>query len=574
MDSNSVSKLRYALLFILVIAIVSSKLLAAGPEPTLPIPSVNQVRWHKREIAAFIHFNINTFTGNEWGTGREDPKVFNPTQLDCNQWVDVVKAAGCKMIILTAKHHDGFCIWPSEYTTHDVESSTWRNGKGDVVKECAEACKKGNIDYGLYSSPWDRHEPTYGSSNYNTYMANQLTELYTNYGPLMECWFDGAGSMGASYDWDTWENIVRTLNPDAVIFSCLHGGHKADIHWIGNENGRAGEPNWSMCDEQTVINETTSILIHGELDGKKWIPGESDVSIRPGWYYHANQDNQVKSLDHLIRIYYETVGRNSVLLLNFPPDRRGLMHKNDSMRAVEFGNFLKGTFQNDLTYGASASASDTWGDEFEANNVIDGDTSTFWTPPEGVTNASLEIDLDTVKKFDIIMLQEYIQLGQRVTSYKIEAWYDDKWNNLFTKKSIGNKRLLVLRSPIKASKIRLKVLDARGCPCIHTLGLFLETREYVVDIETNRSIPKIRGLAIKGISNNLFTFDVPVNRKYTIELINTKGVMVKSICSNREFKSGMTKVRWNSSLLPNGFYCIRILSKNFKILTKGFILMK
>jgi len=270
-------------------------------------PTPQQLAWQESELTMFLHFGINTFTDREWGDGKEDPKLFNPIELDARQWVQVAKDAGFKYMILTAKHHDGFCLWPSEYTEHSVKNSPWRAGKGDVVRELADACQEAGMKMGIYLSPWDRHEQTYGDSPvYNQYFRNQLTELLTNYGEISEVWFDGACGEGPNgrrqeYDWQSYYEVIRKLQPNAVIAIC-----GPDIRWVGNEDGVARETEWSVQDANPVI--------HKDIEGKVWYPAECDVSIRPGWFWHKSQDDKVKSLEHLLDIYYKSVGRNRTLL--------------------------------------------------------------------------------------------------------------------------------------------------------------------------------------------------------------------------------------------------------------------
>ena len=301
-----------------------NKSVAGETEPKLISLVPRQLAWQQREFTAFAHFTVNTFTDKEWGDGTESPAQFNPTAFDANQWVETCKNADIKMIILTAKHHDGFCLWPSKYTEHSVKNSPFRKGNGDVVKEVSDACRAGGLKFGIYLSPWDRHEPCYGTSGYNQYYLNQLTELLTEYGEISEVWFDGAKGENAKdmeYDFESYRSLVRKLQPSAVMFS----DEGPDVRWIGNERGIAGETCWSTIDRSKVKigKSDTNYLNAGDPDGHDWVPGECDVSIRPGWFYHASEDSKVKTLQQLIDIYYNSVGRNCVLLLNIPPDRRG-----------------------------------------------------------------------------------------------------------------------------------------------------------------------------------------------------------------------------------------------------------
>ena len=324
----------------------------ATVEPLAVVPQPRQLAYQQLETIAFIHYTVNAFTDKEWGDGTESPQIFNPSQLDVNQWVKACKEGGLKQIILTAKHHDGFCLWPSKYTDHSIKSSPYKGGKGDIVKELSEACQKAGLKFGIYLSPWDRHEPSYGTSTYNDYYKNQLRELLTNYGEISEVWMDGAKGENAKnmeYDFEGYRAIIRQLQPKAVIFSDAG----PDVRWMGNENGFAGETNWSLLDKSSIgIGQADSpgykFLNTGQADGKDWLVGECDVSIRPGWFYHPAEDGKVKSLEQLLDIYYKSVGRNAVLLLNLPPDRRGLIHENDMQRLKEFKATLDETFKTNL----------------------------------------------------------------------------------------------------------------------------------------------------------------------------------------------------------------------------------
>ena len=445
------------------------------------VPHPRQLAWQEREYIAFIHFTVNTFTDKEWGNGKEDPQIFNPTKLDTRQWVRVCRQAGMKMIILTAKHHDGFCLWPSEYTEHSVRNSPWKDGKGDVVGELAKACRKAKLKMGLYLSPWDRHEPTYGNTEqYNKFYKNQLRELLTNYGEIAEVWFDGAKGKDAKdmvYDWNGYYAIVRELQPNAVIFNGL------DLRWVGNEAGYARESEWSVVNRNEkpfgFIDPTQKDL--GSLkalgDGKNliWYPAETDVSIRPGWFYHAQEDNKVKSLEKLLDIYYSSVGYNSVLLLNLPPDRRGLINENDAKRLRELRAVLDETFDVNLAMGAKAKASCTRGNnqKYGADKIVDDNKDTYWTTDDWTTTATIEFDLGKVKQFNRVMLQEYITIGQRVEAFSLEAWDARGWKEFARGATIGYKRLLRF-DDVMTQKVRLRILNARLCPTLSNFGLFYE----------------------------------------------------------------------------------------------------
>ena len=445
------------------------------PVPVLPVPTDRQMAWQERELVAFAHFGVNTFTDREWGEGKEDPAIFNPTELDCRQWARACKAAGMKTIILTAKHHDGFCLWPSRHTPHSVQSSPWKGGKGDVIRELAAACRAAKLDLGLYLSPWDRHEPTYGDSpKYNAHYVNQLTEILTDYGPVAEVWFDGACGEGPNgkkqvYDFDLFWGTVRKLQPMAVMFSDVG----PDIRWVGNERGYAKDPNWSTLNTAGMhLGKPNTSQTTGDLDGTDWIPAEADVSIRPGWFYHAKEDGQVKSLKQLLDIYYHSVGLGCVLLLNIPPDRRGLFHENDVRRLQEFGEAIAADFKKDLARGRKASADNVRGGAaaYGAERAVDGDPSTYWATDDGVLAAALEVDLGRPQAFNRVVLQEYIRLGQRVKGFVVEAWVGAEWKEIGRGQTIGYKR--ILRIPdVTAQKVRLRITEARGCPTVSALGI-------------------------------------------------------------------------------------------------------
>lgn len=427
---------------------------AGGEEDPLALvrPTPQQLAWQEGELTMFVHFGINTFTNREWGEGNEDPGLFAPTRLDCRQWVQVAKEAGFKVIILTAKHHDGFCLWPSAYTEHSVKRSPWRDGRGDVVAELSQACREAGVKLGLYLSPWDRHEPTYGDSPaHNAHFRNQLTELLTNYGEVAEVWFDGACGEGPNgkrqeYDWNSYYEVVRRLQPNALIAIC-----GPDIRWVGNEDGFAAETEWSV-------------------QNGRWHPAECDVSIRPGWFWHPEQDAQVKTLEHLIDIYYRSVGHNSVLLLNVPPNRDGLIPEPDIARLREWRRVLDETFAVDHASGATVTASAADPDH-PAAALVDGDPETYWSPPAGTRTATLTIELKQAARFDVTMLQEYIALGQRVEGYTIEVADGNGWRRIVEGTTIGHKKLDRFE-PVSAQRVRLAITASRGTPLLRRFGLF------------------------------------------------------------------------------------------------------
>lgn len=443
---------------------------SSAPAPLMPIPSPRQLEWHRLETYAFVHFGPNTFSGKEWGEGREDPKSFAPTAMDVEQWVKAFKAGGMKMVILTAKHHDGFCLWPSKYSTHTVAQTQHRR---DVLRELADACRKHGLKLGVYLSPWDRNHPTYGTPEYNDVFVNMLEEVLTGYGKIHEVWFDGANGEGPNgkrqvYDWPRFIETVRKHQPDACIFSDAG----PDVRWVGNEAGHSAPTCWAMIKKDRYVPGTPHYkeLTEGAEDGELYIPAEADVSIRPGWFYHADQDSKVKSRDTLIDLYFRSVGQNANFLLNVPPDRRGLLHENDVAVLAQFGAFIEGLYQRDYARGAKVTASTSRGAGFEASRVADGNDSTYWAAPDGTVSATLELEMRP-QTFDVVMLQEVMALGQRIRRFSVEARIDGGWREIAKGTTVGWKRLLRLPSPITASAVRVRVEDARACPTLHTVAL-------------------------------------------------------------------------------------------------------
>jgi alpha-L-fucosidase len=421
-----------------------------------PVPTPQQLAWQRHELIAFAHFGINTFTDREWGEGKEDPKDFNPKDFDARQWAKVLRESGFKLLILTAKHHDGFCLWPSKFTEHSVKESPWRNGKGDVVREVVDALREQKLRVGIYLSPWDRNQPTYGDSpKYNEFFRNQLTELLSNYGPIDEVWFDGACGEGPNgkkqeYDWDSYYALVRRLQPNALIAIC-----GPDIRWVGNESGVARE------DESSVVKRGEEMV---------WHPAECDVSIRPGWFYHSKEDTQVKSLQALADIYFKSVGRNSVLLLNIPPDTKGRIAAPDVERLNEFGKWIEQLNLNDFAKGAPVTTSSRLEPSGAQKQVLDGKLDTFWNPAPGQLTGWIEFDLGKPQTFNVARIQEDISQGERVQAYHVEVKNGDQWQTVTSGQVIGHKQLR--RFPtVTAQKVRLVIDKASGPPAIAEFGL-------------------------------------------------------------------------------------------------------
>lgn len=455
------------------------------------VPTRQQLEWQQMEFTCFLHFGMNTFTGNEWGDGKESPALFNPSEFNAEQWVCALKEGGFKMAIITAKHHDGFCLWPTKTTRHSVAYSPWKDGKGDVVRELRDACAKHNLKFGVYLSPWDRNAECYGQGEaYNKFFIEQLTELLTNYGEVHEVWFDGANGEGPNgkkqvYDWDAILKTIRRLQPKAV--TAIMGD---DVRWVGNEGGLGRPTEWSATvlspesyphakegNEQLGITSMSKDLGSRELIAKAdklhWYPSEVDVSIRPGWFYHASQDNQVRSLANLVNIYFQSVGYNSVLLLNIPPDKRGLLHENDVQRIKELSEYVKRSFAE--------------------NRIAEG--SSLWTPQAG------ESKTFKVKKggpVNTFLIQEDITKGQRIESFTLEAYSNGAWHHIAEGTTVGYKRL-VRFSDLNAEKVRVTVNASRGTANVSNIGLYYAENLIEKDAKTRLSDMPVTGWKTVGM---------------------------------------------------------------------------
>ena len=427
---------------------------------------------------AFIHYSLNTYTDQEWGFGNEDPKLFNPSDLDCRQWARVCKLAGMRGIIFTAKHHCGFCLWPSAYTEYSVKNSPWKDGKGDVVRELAEACREEGLKFAVYLSPWDRNHPEYGHPAYVTYFRNQLRELLTNYGDIFEVWFDGAnggdGWYGGAnetrkidrttyYEWPETYKMIRELQPKCLIWN--DGSDRGDLRWVGTEAGNVGETNWSLM---PATGDTPWHMLHyGVEDGDVWCPGETNTSIRPGWFYHETENEHVKSLSKLMDTYYKSVGRNSTLLLNFPIAPNGRIHPTDSLRGIAFKKMIDEVFaENLIEHGTLSMEHGAAHDKAVANNVQCSIFNIQWDKPTA---------------FNRFLAEEDITQGQRVKKFALEAEVDGKWMPLRDMlvedgkdglTTIGHRRIICFPT-IKATKLRFTITDSKCAPIIKKLGVYL-----------------------------------------------------------------------------------------------------
>src|SRR6266550_3840989 len=413
-----------------------------------PRQSPSQLAWQRDELALFLHFGVNTFTDREWGDGHEDPSIFSPSALDARQWARAARNAGARSLILTAKHHDGFCLWPTRTTGHSVAASAWRSGHGDVVREFVDACRSEGLKAGLYLSPWDRNNPAYGDSpKYNDLYCDQLTELLTRYGPIAEMWFNGANGEGPSgkrqiYDWPRFFRLVRQLQPNAIMFSDAG----PDVRWCGNEKGIAGDPNWSTVNPDVVTFPgadgpgITDALQHGDRDGTVWRPAEVDVSIRPGWFYHPAEDQRVRTVDNLIDLYFSSVGRNGKLLLNVPPTRDGLLHATDIARLAAFHTRLTAILDRDLARGVARK-------------------------PVGIDRAvgGVELDFGRTVSISLARLEEDIARGQSVARYTLYGAADGGWRELSRGSTIGYTKLdRFAHTPVR--RVRLSIEDSVGRP--------------------------------------------------------------------------------------------------------------
>lgn len=461
------------------------------------VPTSRQVAWQELEFYAFIHFTVNTFTDREWGDGTESPAIFNPGELDAAQWVEVCRSAGMRGLILTCKHHDGFCLWPSRYTEHSVKRSPWREGQGDLVREVADACRQAGLKFGIYVSPWDRHEPSYGDSDtYNTYFVNQLTELLTGYGDLFCVWFDGACGEGPNgkrqlYDWDAYYQTIREHQPDAVISVC-----GPDVRWCGNEAGHTRKVEWSVVpatlQDNEKIQEKSQQVDDGEfakrvgtdeedlgsrdvlarIEQVVWYPAEVNTSIRPGWFYHAHEDEQVKSPEVLFEQYERTVGGNTTFLLNLPPERTGRIHERDAQHMKELGRKIYRTYSHNLDKAGVYTVSSAINADHSAQTLTDGCTQTYWQPLEDDELPRVHWHSEKPVTLNRIMLQEYIRKGQRIEQFLLEYWDGKTWKPLYQGAVVGYKK--ICRFPeITTNTIRLTILQSRWHPMISHIGFYL-----------------------------------------------------------------------------------------------------
>lgn len=461
------------------------------PEPYGAVPSERQLKWHEMEVYSMLNFSTITYYGKEWGYGDEDPKLFDPTEFDARQIVKVAKEAGIKGIVIDAKHHGGFCLWPSKYNkNYTVKNSPWRKGKGDMVREIADACREEGLEVGIYLSPWDRNHKDYGTDAYLTYYENQLREVLTNYGPIYQVWLDGAnggdGYYGGAremrkvdqknyYPTAKWFALIRELQPGAVIFSDMG----PDVRWNGNEHGVSAETCWATISGVEWAEADHTHLNRGDRNGDQWIPAEADFPLRlhpKGWFWHPGPPNTAASVEELVDIYFKSVGRNSAMDIGIAPDRRGLMCDEDIASLRGFGEYIRKIFDVDLARNATVSASNVRGGDpsYGGQNVINGkQEGRYWTTDDDITTAELVLDLGKRTEFSVVSLREHIRLGQRVDDWALDAWHAGQWHEFARGTGIGARRLW--RGPaITSEKIRLRITDASACPAISEIGMFLE----------------------------------------------------------------------------------------------------
>ena len=452
----------------LILYVLHSSFSTIGQTAKVIKPDAIHKAWHETEFYLFFHFGPNTYTDLEWGDGTETETLFNPKKLDCDEWCQIAKAAGAKGVIITAKHHDGFCLWPSSYSTHTVRESKWRDGKGDVIKELSAACKKHGLKFGVYLSPWDRNHPKYGTPEYNDVYASTLTELLTGYGELFEVWWDGANGEGPNgksqvYDFPRFEKLVKQYQPNAVIFSDIGPG----CRWAGNEQGTINETNWAMLDTagfgRGVSGPPANILQAGQENGSAWIPAECDVSIRPGWFYHKAENELVKSPEQLFEIYLNSVGRGANLILNVPPNPDGRIDQNDSTNLVKFGEMIAQAFDGNLALNKRSYCVGQFR-PIPIRGLTDGNTESSYRLLREIDGSfpSIEIDFGSLFNINCIKLCEQVfRSGQQVKSFKIDVWVGNEWKEVARSTTIGVRKILRFPSSV-ASKIRVTILEARG----------------------------------------------------------------------------------------------------------------
>ncbi len=478
----------------IVLLLMISSVFASPPAPYGPLPSEAQLQWHQLEQYAFCHFTINAFTDKEWGYGDESPELFDPTDFDADEIVQVAKAAGLKAFVLTCKHHDGFCLWPTKTTGHNISKSPWKNGQGDLVKEFSDAARRHGLKFGVYLSPWDRNNTHYGTPEYINVFRAQLTELLMNYGEICEIWFDGANGgdgyyAGARetrkidrstyYDWENTWKICRKLQPNAVIFSDVG----PDIRWCGSESGFAKYPCWATYTPVGLDGKKPAPGaveykrgLHGTVDGKYWLPAEVNFPVRPGWFYHKSQDSKVKTPKQLLDRYFSAVGFGGSFFPNLSPDQRGRLHANDVYALTTFGNIIRELYSKNYAEGATVSAGVIRkagsGEDYSPSNVLDRDIETYWATPDGTKSATVTVELDGVQQFDVIRLGEPIHLGQRIRKFIVDVRVNGQWRQWVKNGSSVGAHVLFRKDVVSADAVRIRILESAACPLLSEVSLW------------------------------------------------------------------------------------------------------
>lgn len=538
----------------------------SAPAPYGPLPSAAQLKWHEMEMYALIHYGVDTYTDKEWGYGDEDPALVNPSAFSAEQIVAAAKAGGLKGVIVVAKHHDGLCLWPTKTTTHNISQTPWKDGKGDMVKEYQLACNKMGMKLGVYCSPWDRNDPRYGSPEYVTAYRQQLNELYSNYGPLFISWHDGAnggdGYYGGArekrqidrstyYGWDSIFAQVRQQQPGAVIF----GDVGPDVRWVGNEEGYAGATSWATYTPEPLeegkkpANGISKywLATEGTKNGKYWMPAECDVPLRPGWFYHASQDEHVKSPYTLLDLYYKSVGRGANLDLGLAPGRDGRLHPNDVGALKGFGDLVKTIFARNLAAGASFKTSNIRGKNdksFGAANLLDNDRYSYWATDDSVRHAGLLVTLKKETTFNVIRLRENIKLGQRIAAVAVDAMIGGQWMEIATATSIGSNRLIRLPRNITARQVRLRITDAFASPALSDFGLFREPAHLTKPLISRNTAGEVELLTDAPVEAIHYTIDgfepTTASPRYEKPFPLKQGGMVKAKAFEKSSRSGET----------------------------------
>lgn len=524
-----------------------------APKPYGALPTAQQLQWQKLQTYGFIHFGINTFTDKEWGYGDESPSLFNPSNFDAEQIVKTFKAGGFKGVIITAKHHDGFCLWPTKTTEHNITKSPFRNGKGDLVREVADACQKYGMKFGVYLSPWDRNTANYGTPEYVQMYRDQLTELLTNYGEVFETWHDGANGgdgyyngaretrnidRSTYYNWPSVWKMIEKLQPNAVIFGDIGKG----VRWIGNERGMAGDPCWATFTPESVepgkdpSNGTVKywLSVNGTRNGQYWMPAETDFSIRPGWFWHQKENDKVKTAKELWYHYLISVGRGASMLLNIPPDKTGRIFKTDSLHIQQFGDYLKQVFSKNIIKNAKISSTNTRGNDakFSTKNLMDGDEATYWAADDDAKNPSLTIELPKNQTFNLIQFKEFTPLGQRIDSVQVSAMINGKYEDIGGANSIGINKIIVLNQAISTNKLKINILKAEACPALSEIGLYfapntLDEKEAIASGYERQN--KLRWKVVNSplrsaIDNQLKSFYTARNKEFILSFGLTKSI--------------------------------------------------